>query len=38
MKKMPHLRLVRLGSATRNTRATVIGDQLEGLLRYKQVG
>lgn len=38
MKKMLNIRLVRLGSATRNTRASFDGDQLEGVMRYKQIG
>ncbi len=38
MKKTVNVRLVRLGSATRSTRASFIGDQLEGVLRYQQVG
>lgn len=36
MNKRPAPRLIRVGSAKRDTRASFVGDQAEGLIRYQQ--
>lgn len=36
MTKFPKRRVYRVGSAKRETRASFVGDQAEGLIRYTQ--